>query len=154
LHGDLHFSSLCRGEIIFCGTTEMGGCSDSHVHVIKVGMQTSGATIHPAPVSGLVELCRDEFLTFIGFIGVSADTDAPVACRIACLDAVGYLTKVRNYGTQDRLVLDADRSRVEHPRSWALPTPVARSTCGLRSSTSRSNTPRPSPCGPNAGPAQ
>jgi hypothetical protein len=129
----------------------MGGCSDSHVHVINGGMQTSGVTIHPAPVPGRVELCRDEFLTFIG---VSADTDVPVAFCNACLNADEYLTKVRNNGTQDRLVLDAARSRVGNPRSWAPPTPAARSTCGLRSSTPRSNTPRPSPCGPNAGPAQ
>jgi hypothetical protein len=125
----------------------MGGCTDFHVRVIEGGMQTSGVTIHPAPVPGRVETRCDEFLTFIGFIGVSAETDAPVAYRNACLNADEYLTKVIDSGPQARLVLDTARSRVGSPGWWAPPTPDARSTRGLRSSTSRSNTPRPSPCG-------
>ena len=128
----------------------MGGYTDFHVHVIEGGIQTSEVTIHPAPVPGRVELRCDEFLTFIGFIGISADTDPPVAY----LNADEYLTKISDSGPQGRLVFDVARSRVGRAGWWAPPTPAARSACGLRSSTSRSNTPRPSPYGPNAGPAQ
>jgi Acetamidase/Formamidase family len=121
----------------------MGGCTDFHVRVIEGGIQTSEVTIHLAPVPGRVELRSDEFPTFIGFIGVSDDTDARVAYRNACLNVDEYLTKISDNGPQDRLALDAARSRVGRPRSWAPPTAAARSACGLRSSTSRSNTPRP-----------
>jgi hypothetical protein len=115
----------------------MGGCTDFYVHVIEGGIQTSGVTIHPAPVPGWVERRRDEFLTFTGSIGVSADTDALILYRNACLNADEYVTNVSHNGSVDRLVLDAARSRAGRP-GWAAPTPTARSTYRLRSSTSRS----------------
>ena len=70
----------------------MGGRTDSHVYVIEGGTQTSGVTIHPAPVPVRVGLRCDEFLTFVGVVGVSADIDAPVAYLNACLSADEYLT--------------------------------------------------------------
>ncbi len=109
--GDLHFSQG-DGEITFCGAIEMGGFIDLHVDLIKGGMEKYGVTTNPIFMPGNVEPRYDEF---ISFIGISVDhetdtnhfTDATLAYRNACLNAIEYLKKFGYTGEQAYLILGA-----------------------------------------------
>ncbi|MEU8346402.1 formamidase [Actinomadura meyerae] len=107
--GDLHFSQG-DGEITFCGAIEMGGFVDLHIDLIKGGMEKYGVTTNPVFMPGNVEPRYDEF---ISFIGISVDhetdtnhfTDATLAYRNACLNAIEYLKKFGYTGEQAYLLL-------------------------------------------------
>src|SRR5256886_17037377 len=107
--GDLRFSQG-DGEITFCGAIEMGGFIDFGVDLIKDGMNKYGVQTNPIFIPGRVEPRYSEFLTFIG---VSVDEtsgenyylDASVAYRRACLNAIGYLTKLGYSGEPAYLLL-------------------------------------------------
>ncbi|MEV4676399.1 formamidase [Actinomadura sp. NPDC049382] len=109
--GDLHFSQG-DGEITFCGAIEMGGFIDLNVDLIKGGMEKYGVTTNPIFMPGNVEPRYDEF---ISFIGISVDhetdtnhfTDATLAYRNACLNAIEYLKKFGYTGEQAYLILGA-----------------------------------------------
>ncbi len=109
--GDLHFSQG-DGEITFCGAIEMGGFVDLHIDLIKGGMEKYGVTTNPVFMPGNVEPRYDEF---ISFIGISVDhetdtnhfTDATLAYRNACLNAIEYLKKFGYTGEQAYLILGA-----------------------------------------------
>ncbi|MFA1550325.1 formamidase [Actinomadura chokoriensis] len=109
--GDLHFSQG-DGEITFCGAIEMGGFIDLHIDLIKGGMEKYGVTTNPIFMPGNVEPRYDQF---ISFIGISVDhrtdtnhfTDATLAYRNACLNAIEYLKKFGYTGEQAYLLLGA-----------------------------------------------
>ncbi|MFB4306809.1 formamidase [Actinomadura sp. GTD37] len=109
--GDLHFSQG-DGEITFCGAIEMGGFVDLHIDLIKGGMEKYGVTTNPIFMPGNVEPRYDQF---ISFIGISVDhetdtnhfTDATLAYRNACLNAIEYLKKFGYTGEQAYLLLGA-----------------------------------------------
>ncbi|QKW38267.1 acetamidase/formamidase family protein [Actinomadura sp. NAK00032] len=109
--GDLHFSQG-DGEITFCGAIEMGGFIDLHIDLIKGGMEKYGVTTNPIFMPGNVE---PRYSEFISFIGISVDhetdtnhfTDATLAYRNACLNAIEYLKKFGYTGEQAYLILGA-----------------------------------------------
>lgn len=109
--GDLHFSQG-DGEITFCGAIEMGGYIDLHIDLIKDGMRKYGVTTNPIFMPGNVEPRYDQFISFIG-ISVDHDTDtnhftdATLAYRNACLNAIEYLKKFGYTGEQAYLLLGA-----------------------------------------------
>ncbi|RSN68982.1 formamidase [Actinomadura sp. WAC 06369] len=109
--GDLHFSQG-DGEITFCGAIEMGGFVDLGIDLIKGGMEKYGVTTNPVFLPGNVEPRYDEFISFIGIsvdheTDTNAFTDATLAYRNACLNAIEYLGRFGYTGEQAYLLLCA-----------------------------------------------
>jgi formamidase len=105
--GDIHFSQG-DGEITFCGAIEMAGYLDIRVNVIKSGMAMYGIknpVFRPSPL-------EPNYTSYLIFEGISVDEvgkqhylDVHVAYRMACLNAINYLTKFGYTGEQVYAIL-------------------------------------------------
>lgn len=105
--GDIHFSQG-DGEITFCGAIEMAGYLDIRVNVIKNGMAMYGILnpiFRPSPL-------EPNYTSYLIFEGISVDEagkqhylDVHVAYRMACLNAISYLTKFGYTGEQVYAIL-------------------------------------------------
>jgi formamidase len=93
--GDLHFSQG-DGEITFCGAIEMAGWVHLKVNLIKDGMRKYGIK-NPIFKPSVITPKYDDYLIFEGIsvdeAGVNHYLDVHVAYRMACLNAIEYLTK-------------------------------------------------------------
>jgi formamidase len=105
--GDIHFSQG-DGEITFCGAIEMAGYLDIRVKLIKGGMKKYGI-LNPVFKSGPME---PNYSSYLIFEGISVDEagkqhylDVHVAYRMACLNAINYLTKFGYTGEQVYAIL-------------------------------------------------
>ena len=93
--GDLRFSQG-EGEITFCGAIEMAGWVHMKVMLINADMVKYGIKnpiFKPSPITPTY----NDYLIFEGiFVDESGKPyylDVNVACRQACLNAIGYLKK-------------------------------------------------------------
>jgi formamidase len=105
--GDIHFSQG-DGEITFCGAIEMAGYLDLRVSVIKNGMAMYGI-LNPVFKSSPLEPSYNSYMIFEGIsvdeVGKQHYLDVHVAYRMACLNAINYLTKFGYTGEQVYAIL-------------------------------------------------
>ena len=105
--GDIHFSQG-DGEITFCGAIEMAGYLDLRVSVIKNGMAMYGI-LNPVFKSSPLEPSYSSYMIFEGIsvdeLGKQHYLDVHVAYRMACLNAINYLTKFGYTGEQVYAIL-------------------------------------------------
>ncbi|MDB4973309.1 MAG: acetamidase [Myxococcaceae bacterium] len=105
--GDIHFSQG-DGEITFCGAIEMAGYLDLRVSVIKNGMAMYGI-LNPVFKSSPLEPSYNSYMIFEGISvdekGKQHYLDVHVAYRMACLNAINYLTKFGYTGEQVYAIL-------------------------------------------------
>lgn len=93
--GDIHFSQG-DGEISFCGAIETAGIITLRCSVIRAGTKTLNIS-NPIFETSLVEPNYTKKITFEGFSvdenGVQKYLDATIAYRMACLNAIKYLSE-------------------------------------------------------------
>lgn len=107
--GDIHFSQG-DGEISFCGAIEMAGWIELKVDIIENGVEKYEIT-NPIFEPGPVEPRYSKYLVFEGISvderGVQYYLDAHIAYRMACMNAIKYLSKFGYSPEQAYLLLSA-----------------------------------------------